>query len=96
MSTAHILMLGLIDGASMVLEGEPPATVGELESTSIDQWYAVDLRPNRYEPRPLTKSQWRFLKQVIASRKRERTRAMRDARYNARLVREMRKALEAA
>lgn len=96
MSVAHILMLGLIDGASMVLEGEPPGTVGELENTTIEQWYAVDMRPNRYEPRPLTKRQWQFLRQVIAARKRERTRALRDARYNARLVREMRKSIKAA
>jgi hypothetical protein len=96
MSLPHVLMLGLIDGASVGTVVDPPATVGELANLSVEQFYAVDMRPNRYEPRPLTKRQWQFLRQVIAARKRERIRAMRDTRYHAALERQMRKALNAA
>lgn len=96
MSLPHILMLGLIDGASVGTVVDPPATVGELANLTVEQFYAVDMRPNRYEPQPLTNRQWKFLRQVIATRKRDRIRAMRDDRYHAALERRMRKALEVA
>lgn len=96
MSLPHILMLGLIDGASVGTVVDPPSTVGDLANLTIEQFYAVDMRPNRYEPRPLTKRQWQFLQQVIATRKRDRIRALRDTRYHAALERQMRKALDVA
>lgn len=86
MSLPHLLMLGLIGGASVGVTGQPPSTIGELDSFSIEQWYAVDYRSRR--TRKLTLAEYRFLRGVIKIRKRDKLLARVDRDYYDRLERQ--------
>jgi hypothetical protein len=84
-------MLGMIDGASVGIVTEPPATIGGLESYGIEQFYCVDYGSQR--PRKMTPRQYAFLRGVIQSRKRDRLQARKDRLYHQRLEREARRLL---
>ena len=78
MSMPHLLMLGLIDGASVGLAVEPPATVGDLSNFSIDMFYIQDFKKRR---RRLTPAQFKILATVIKINHSSKLKTIKDFNY---------------
>ena len=90
MSLPHILMLGLITGASVGIVAFPPPLIGDLSDFTIDKFYCFDYSGSQ---RKLTKADFQFLRGVIRIREKERLRARRDRFYYNRIERQVARAL---
>lgn len=94
MSLPHLLMLGLIDGASVGVVVQPPETVGELADLSIEQFYVVDYgHGRRGTRRKLTRAQYAHVRRLAAIMRRTKLRAIADHHTHREIQREMRAAL---
>lgn len=95
--TAHMLMLGLIDGASVGMTVEPPATVGELEGVGVESFYTIDYpRENGRRVRrtqPMSTFQYKRFQQLVAIQRRSRLQTVRDYAHSAKLMRSANKAV---
>ena len=86
----HLLMLGLIDGASIGMTVEPPVTVGELERFGIEAFYAIDYSPRGRrrgaKPTPITPRQYQLIRGIARQWGASRLRTIRDTAYAEKLT----------